>query len=108
MANTFKSIQATVNASAADAYTVPALTTTVVIGMRFGNNSLTDDIWVTARLNKSSTKTNVLGEHTPIPAGSALDGVMGTKLVMEAGDKLEIEGSGAACAELTLSVMEIS
>lgn len=108
MANAFKSIQKTVNASAETAYTVPALTTTVVIGMRFGNNSTTADIWVTARLNRSGTKTNVLGEHTPVPLGSSLEGVMGSKLVMQAGDILEVEGDAAACAELTLSVMEIS
>jgi hypothetical protein len=107
MANTFKSIQATVNLAAATVYTVPAATTGVVIGMRFGNN-LTAAIAVTARLVRGATKTNVLGESTPIPGGSALEGVMGSKLVMQAGDALEVQGSADGCAELTLSVLEMS
>jgi hypothetical protein len=108
MANTFKSIQATVNSAAANVYTVPAGTVAVVIGMRIGNNLTDSDIWATARLVRGATKTNVLGEQTPIPNGSAIEGVMGSKMVMQAADALELQGSADGCAELTLSVMEIS
>jgi hypothetical protein len=107
MANTFKSIQATVNLAAASIYTVPAVTTTVVIGLRIGNN-LSTDITVAARLVRGATKTNVVGEGTPVPAGSALEGVMGSKLVMQASDALEVQGSADGCAEITLSVLEMA
>ncbi len=107
MANTFKSIQVVVGATAATAYTAPAGTTAVVIGMRIGNKT-TNSITVIASLVRGATETNVTGANTPIPVGSALEGVMGSKLVMQAADSLKIQGNVAACADLTLSVLEIT
>jgi hypothetical protein len=107
MANSFKSIQATVGATEATAYTAPTGAQVVIIGMRIGNN-LASDISVAAYLGRGATKTNLVGEGTPIPAGSALEGVMGSKVVMQAGDTFSIKGSAANCAELTLSVLEMT
>ena len=107
MANTFKSIQLEINATPAAAYTVPAGATTVVIGMRMGNKT-SGDISLSADLDRAGTKSKLVGTETPVPVGSALEGVQGAKLVMQTGDILEIGGSADACADLTLSVMEIT
>jgi hypothetical protein len=107
MANTFLSKQLEINLAAATAYTVPVGTTTVVIGMRFGNKT-NGDISVHADLDRAGAKSKVVGAETPIPVGSALEGVMGSKLVMQEGDILEVGGSADACADLTLSIMEMT
>lgn len=107
MANIFKSTQAVVNSVAATAYTVPAATTTVVIGMRFGNKT-TGDITVEADVDKAGTKSKYVGADTPIPVGSSLEGLGGAKLVLNEGDFVEVVGSADACADLTLSIMEIT
>ena len=107
MANTFKSIQFEINSTPASAYTVPLSTTTVVIGMRMGNKT-NADVSVYANLDRAGVKTKVVGVDTPVPNGSALEGVQGSKLVMQEGDGLEVGGSADACADLTLSVMEIA
>ena len=107
MPNTFKSIQLEIGLVPAAAYTVPAATTTVVIGMRMGNKT-SGDISLSADLDRAGTKSKLVGTETPVPVGSALEGVQGSKLVMQTGDILEIGGSADACADLTLSVMEIT
>ena len=107
MANTFKSIQAVVGATATTAYTVPVATTAVVIGMRVGNK-MTTSVAVQASLVRGATETKIVGSDTPIPSGSALEGVMGSKIVMQAADSLKIQGNAANCADLTLSVMEMT
>jgi len=107
MANIFLSVQLEIDIAEQTAYTVPAATTAVVIGMRFGNKT-SGDITVQAILNRSGVDTYVVGAVTPIALGAALEGVQGSKLVMQAGDKLDVAGSADACADLTLSVMEVT
>ena len=106
MTNTFKSLQAEVGLTPVTV-SPAAGATTVVIGMRFGNKT-TGDVSVHADLVRGGTKTRVVGTNTPIPAGSALEGAQGSKIVMEDGDVLEIAGNADACADLTLSIMEMT
>ena len=107
MANTFTSHQALVNSSPVTIYTVPAATTAVVIGLRIGAR-LTQDVLVEANLDRAGIKTKIIGLDTPIPVGAALAGMQGEKLVLLAGDFIEISGSLDACADATLSVMEMT
>lgn len=107
MANTFLSYQLEINIAEQVGYTCPPLTTTVVIGMRFGNKTA-GDVTVQTKLDRGGVETFVVGSATPVPIGSALEGVSGAKLVMQAADTLVVSGSADACADLTLSLMEIS
>jgi hypothetical protein len=103
MANTFaREIAATTTAdSPVTVYTVPALTTTVVIGFMVSNLTAAE---VAVSIEAASTN---LGTDLPIPAGSALSALDG-KLVLEAADTVTIECDTLNGVEVIFSYMEIT
>ena len=44
--------------------------------------------------------------NIPIPNGSSFEFMAGNKLVMEAGDKLQLESDAAASLDVAISVLE--
>ena len=93
-------------------YTVPSSTTTVVLGLILCNVHTTS---VTASVKMSSntvdTETNVdtlLVKDVSIPAGSSLEVLSGSKLVLQTTDLLKIDCSVSAKIDATLSIMEIT
>jgi hypothetical protein len=107
MANTFKRFTSnSVGTSLATVYTVPSSTTTVLIGGVVSNvTSSTINVTVTA--TTSSTVINLIGEDTPIPAGTALSFIDG-KVVLETGDIIKVKSSAASSLDTHLSAMEIT
>ena len=107
MANTFKRFTSNgVGTGLATVYTVPSSTTTVLIGGVVSNvTSSTVNVTVTA--TTSSTVINLIGEDTPIPAGTALSFIDG-KVVLETGDIIKIKSSAASSLDIHLSAMEIT
>lgn len=103
MANTFlRKVAATAGADTpVTVYTVPADTTTVVIGFMISN--LTTSL---VEVDIEAASTN-LGTNIPIPAGSALSALDG-KLVLEAADTVTVSCDTATGVEAVLSIMEIS
>ena len=101
MANTFK--RALVSGTVADQtlYTVPASTTTVVIGITISN---TTDILVYIDLKVG---TKYILNDVPLPVGSTL-GALDGKLVLEAADTLVGASSVAAGADFIVSYMEMT
>ena len=85
----------------ATVYTVPALTTTVVIGFMI-SNLLGSLVEVTVE----AASTNI-GTNLPIPAGASMSALEG-KLVLEAADVLTVECDTLNGVEVILSLMEIS
>ena len=93
-------------------YTVPSSTTTVVLGLILCNVHSTS---VTASVKMSSntvdTETNVdtlVCKDVSIPAGSSLEVLSGSKLVLQTTDLLKIDCSVSAKIDATLSIMEIT
>ena len=116
MANTFKiksNDAMPASASTFDTlYTVPSSTTTVVLGLILCNVHSTS---VTASVKMSSntvdTETNVdtlVCKDVSIPAGSSLEVLSGSKLVLQTTDLLKIDCSVSAKIDATLSIMEIT
>ena len=121
MANTFKVVNfAAEPASAGTAYkmyTVAGSTTTVVLGLVLTNLNTTS---VTAEVelhsdtgsrggtNNVTNTTAVLAKAVPIPVGSSLELLTGSKVVMETTDILQIDCSVADKLSGTLSIMEIT
>ena len=107
MANTFKRYTSnSVGTSLATVYTVPGSTTSVVIG-GIVSNVTADTVNVTVTATTSSTVINLIGEDTPLPAGTALSFIDG-KVVLETGDIVKVKSSAATSLDAHLSVMEIS
>jgi len=93
-------------------YTVPAATTSVVLGLILCNIHTTA---VTASVKMSSNtvdvETNVdtlIVKDVDIPAGSSLEVLSGSKLVLQTTDVLKIDCSVSAKIDATLSIMAIT
>jgi len=110
MAETFKNANLDVTNSAQPIYTCPAATTAIVITLRITNVDGAADDTITAEINDSSEGTTAEIAHTmTVPADSSLELAGTSKLVLEAGDDIELTG-GAASGDLEafISVLEIS
>ena len=121
MANTFKQINFAAEPNSAGTpyvvYTTASSTTTVIIGLILTNIHTTG---VTAEVELVSTTANrggannvangtsFLVKDVTIPTGSSLEILSGSKVILEAGDKIQIDCSVADKVSGTLSVMEIT
>ena len=102
MANTFKNYtSASVGTSPATVYTVPALTTSVTIGLTIANTTASQ---ITVDVQAASV---YVIKGAPIPAGSALS-VLDGKIILEAADTVVVTSSAATSADVILSVLEQS
>jgi hypothetical protein len=110
MAETFKNANLDVTNSAQSIYTCPAATTAIVITLRITNVDGSADDTITAEVNDSSETTTAEIAHTmSVPADTSLELAGTSKLVLEAGDDIELTG-GAASGDLEafISVLEIT
>ena len=107
MANTFKrAVLPNIDAALATVYTVPAATTSVVIGLTLAN-VLGSSITVSAQL-VTAGGTVYVAKNIPIPSGAAIEIMAGNKYVMETGDVLKVSGSATDSVDATLSYMNIT
>jgi hypothetical protein len=108
MANTFKNAKLKVQDTATDVYTVPSATTAIVIGCQVANVSASAEevsVWWTDA--SDSNAITRLVKDVIVPGQAALAPIAG-KLVLEAGDKIRVQGEDNDDAEITVSVLEIS
>ena len=113
MANTFKlKTKAAIDASLVSVYTVPANTTSVVIGLTIANikgSSVTADAQVVTASSSGENADNVyVIKDVPLPAGASIEVMAGNKIVLEAGDIVKVKGSVTNAVDAILSIMEIS
>ena len=98
--NVFKNYTGSaVGTSPSTVYTVPALTTSVTIGLNIANISsgiITVDV--------QAAGVYVV-KDAPIPAGSALS-VLDGKIILEAADTVVVTSDTASSADVILSVLE--
>jgi hypothetical protein len=119
MANTFKVVSHDVMPASSgtpeDLYTCPGSTTTIILGMVLANVH-TSQVTVSVKLvsttsgggRTATNTTTFLLKDAPLPVGSSLEILSGNKVVLEAGDKIQIDCSVADKASVTMSIMEIT
>lgn len=107
MANTFKNKVIANIGTTADGYTVPAATTTTVIGMTIANTT-TDIIKVDVTVvDTSETETAYLIKDAIIAPGGNLVTIGGDqKVVLETTDELNVESDTESSADVVISMME--
>ena len=108
MANTFKNyFLKNATTTAANVYVAPAATQSTIIGMTIGNTTASP---ITANVTVVSAGTTYfMLQNATISNGGALVPIGGDqKLVMEAGDYMQVQMSSATCADVIVSVLEIS
>ena len=100
MANTFKNYTSTsIGTSATTVYTVPASTTSVVIGLNLANRTASS---VTVDVQLGST---YIVKGASVIAGSALSALDG-KIIAETTDTIVVTSDTASAIDATVSVME--
>lgn len=111
MANTFKSNTNDGSAITANTvttlYTVPASTTSIVIGLALANIS-NDTIFVSVKVDKSGGSEVYFAKDIPIPTGSTIEIMTGNKIVLEDGDAVKVSSSEDNSLDTILSYMEQS
>ena len=121
MAKTFKQINFAAEPASAGTpyvvYTTATSTTTVIIGLMITNihtTSVTTEVELVSTTanrggaNNVQNGTSFLIKDVTIPTGSSLEILTGGKIVLEAGDKIQIDCSVADKLSGTLSIMEIT
>ena len=121
MANTFKVVNFAAEPASAGTplvmYTAAGSTTTIVLGLILTNihtAQVTAEVELVsttsnrAGANNVANGTSFLAKNVPIPVGSSLEILTGSKVVLETGDKIQIDCSVADKLSGTLSVMEIT
>jgi len=119
MANTFRMTnQASVGTGLTTIYTCPTSTTAVVIGIMCCNIS-SATVNASIKLNSSTsnaTNTGQSGSNTncfivkdvPVQDSSSLEIMSGNKIVMQAGDIIQLQSSGASSLDIIISYMEMT
>ena len=108
MANTFKSVtKASVVLTLEDVYTVPAGATTIVIGCNISNRT-GDQVNANLFIDKADVAEDdiYLVRNIPIPNGSAFEFNAGNKIVLSAGDKIQVSSDVASSIDALVSVLE--
>ena len=107
MANLFKSYtKANVGTATSDVYTAPAVTTSVIIGMSLVNTTVSP---VTANVlvdKTGSSDTVYLAKSLELPDGTLYEFNAGNKIILEAGDKLQVFSSTSSSIDVMVSVLE--
>jgi len=112
MANTFKlKTDTAVGTTLTSVYTVPASTTTVMIGAVLANiiaSQIKVDVKIVTASSSGENADDVyLVKDLPIPNGSSFELIEG-KVVLETGDIVKVESDTASSLDVALSVLEQS
>jgi hypothetical protein len=108
MANTFKlRTKANIGIVTTAVYTVPAATTTVVIGITLANIS-SSNVNVGIGISRVSLDDISLLKNAPIPYGSSLEFMSGNKIVLETTDIINVVSDTASSVDAAITIMEIT
>jgi len=109
MANTFKNGYDNLTNSARTIYTCPGSTTAIVLTLRVTNVDGTNNDTITANVVDASSGDAKIAHTMTVPADSSIELAGTSKIVLEAGDKIDLTG-GAASGDLEafVSVLEIT
>jgi len=108
MANTFKlKTKANVGVITTGVYTVPAATTTTVIGITLANTS-GSSINVGVGVSRVTSDSVKLLKDAPIPQGSTLEFMQGNKIVLEATDTLTVVSDTSSSLDASITILELT
>lgn len=110
MANSFKKrIAGSVGTSVTDVYVAPASTQSTVIGMSVANIVTSPVSANVIVYNASGSNSAFIVRNASIATGGSLITIGGDqKLVLEPGDKIQVQMSAASSGDVIVSVLEIT
>lgn len=102
MANILKKATGQASIAGATIFTVPAGAIATIVGCRAANGDNAANHWVTFEINGIL----VSGVETPLPVGSAIDIMNGSKIVAEAGDVVTAYSDVDTTVDVYISYLE--
>jgi hypothetical protein len=106
--NSFKSkVSAAVGTSLTSVYTVPANTSSIIIGLNLACVTTTSVV-ADVIIDKASGDDANLIKNIPIPTGSSFEVLSGQKIVLEVGDIVKVRCDTASGMDVLLSFLEIT
>ena len=106
MANTFKiDTKSSVSTSGTDVVTAGGSATLVVLSILISNKTAAS-AQVDVFMNKNSGDDVFLIKNAPVPAGSSLEIISGSKIIMESSDVLQITSNTASALDAAVSYLE--
>ena len=111
MANTFKSdtklnvVTDAVTSSNATVVTAGGSSTLVLLSILLSNTSASS-VQVDVSLIKNSGDNTHLIKNAPVPAGSSLEIISGSKIIMESSDVLRVRAGTATALDVSVSYLE--
>ena len=104
MANLFKKAQKTAVTSNIVVYTAPAGQDSIILELDVSNTTASA-ITATVKIFDADTSTHAhVVKNAPIPSGGTLQIISGQKIIVEAGDNVNVEASGAC--DVICSILE--
>lgn len=108
MANNFKlKTKASVGVTTVGIYTVPASTTTTILGITLANVS-GSGINVTVGIARTLADDVSIIRNVPIPQGSSLEFMAGNKVVLEPQDEVNVKSDVVSSLDVSLSILEMT
>jgi len=109
MAEAFKNAYLDVTSSAQTLYTAPALTSSIMITLRITNVDGATDDTITADIVDASSGGAKIAHTMAVPADSSVELAGTSKIVLEAGDSIQLTGGNASGdLEAFVSALEIT
>ncbi len=102
MANVLKKVTGVASIAGTTVYTAPVSTTLTLIGCRAANKDAIN--YHTFHIKISGVL--VSGVDTPLPVGSAMDIMVGSKLILEAGDTIIAYSDANSAVDIYISYLE--
>lgn len=106
MPNIFKNSKSRNVSTATTIYTVPASTTSVVVGLTVANIDTSATVKVTILVTASALDYNIV-KDVPILPGASLQAISGEKIVLLTGEFIEVTSTGGL-SDVIISYMEVS
>jgi len=106
--NDFKlKTKANIGVTTVGIYTVPASTSTTILGITLANVS-GSGINVTVGISRTSADDVSLIKNVPIPQGSSLEFMQGNKIILESDDAVTAKSDVSNSLDVSLSILEMT
>lgn len=106
MPNVFKNaVLASVGTTASNVYITPANNTSIMLELDVSNRtglSITANVLIR---DESANVTAFIIQGAPVPAGSTLQVISGQKIVLEAGDQVQVQSSASNSLDAVASLL---
>ena len=103
--NVFKTVTADLTTASTPVYSTPIGYSSVVLLAQISNIDLTNEVQITANLQRTVGVSTTLVRDIVVPTNDAINVLTG-RLIMNYGDSFEISATADGRAQLTLSLLE--